>query len=151
GVSPYATSTNSGTLLWSYDTGDIVRCSPIVGGDGTVYIANGATNSTFYALLENGSLKWSRSLTGQLLSSAVLGQRGTMVYAATTVMFGADRVYALQQKTGSLSWSYTSLVGNTTSNAVNVQGGVAVGADGTVYADLYSSGNVVAFTAGGSV
>lgn len=77
--------------------------SPTVGPDGTIYI--GASNSNFYAINANGTLKWlfeaEREVAG-IWSSAVLSPDASNLY------FGANKggIYALNTANGSLRWRF---------------------------------------------
>ena len=41
-----------GSVLWEFETGDIVNSSPAIGSDGTVYV--GSYDNKLYAINENG-------------------------------------------------------------------------------------------------
>jgi hypothetical protein len=65
-----------GGKLWTYPTGKGIFSTPVIDGDGTVYV--GSADRTFYAIDRDGRLKWSR-LTGEIIdSSALLDDRGRL-------------------------------------------------------------------------
>jgi len=68
------TPSSTGGSLWTFQTGKGIFSTPVIDGDGTVYV--GSADRTFYAIAEDGSLRWSR-LTGEIIdSSALLDDRG---------------------------------------------------------------------------
>ena len=46
-----------GTLKWSFKTGGMVRSSPAIGSDGTIYV--GSDDYKLYAINPDGTEKWS--------------------------------------------------------------------------------------------
>ena len=122
----YALKARTGTLKWSYTTGDEVRSSPAA-GSGTVYF--GSYDGNLYALnTKTGTLKWSYPTGGIVHSSPALAQG--------VVYFGSydGNLYALNAETGSFKWSYPTGGAISSSPAV-VKGVVYVGSwDGTLYA-----------------
>lgn len=80
--SPYSTSHNNGELRWTYDVGEQVRGSPVVGKDGTVYFT--ADDGYLYALTRGGSLKW-RLEVNTTYAGPAIGSDGT-VYVQTAFM-----------------------------------------------------------------
>jgi outer membrane protein assembly factor BamB len=106
-------STNS--VKWSYLTGDVLRSSPAIGLDGSVYV--GGRDTKFYVINADGSLKWAYTIGGVVYSSPAIGTDGT-------VYVGSDKLSAINPD-GSLKWEYTTLSWNASSPAICV--------DGTVY------------------
>jgi outer membrane protein assembly factor BamB len=114
--SPF-TGPATNALKWSYPTAGVVRSSPAISADGTVYV--GSNDGKLYAINPDGSPKWSYTTGGIIwASSPAIGSDGT-------VYIGSDKLYALKPD-GSLKWSCT------TGGAVHSS--PAIGADGTVYA-----------------
>ena len=56
-----------GAEPWSFKTGKGIFSTPIVGGDGTIYV--GSADTWFYAVGPNGKLRW-KFKTGNLIDSA---------------------------------------------------------------------------------
>jgi outer membrane protein assembly factor BamB len=81
-----------GTLRWVYPTKVILSSSPALASDGTIYVAgtnldgtficsappNAVQLSTFYAVNPNGTLKWNLILSGNVNSSPVIANDGTI-------------------------------------------------------------------------
>jgi outer membrane protein assembly factor BamB len=110
------------SVVWSYHLeSHIVESSPVVGPDGTVYLA--ATNpqtggGSVVALGADGSERWRYEVGSRLPFSPALGADGTLYVGARN-----GNLYALNPD-GSLKW-LTPLGA--------VSSSVAVGADGTIY------------------
>jgi outer membrane protein assembly factor BamB len=65
-----------GLAPWTFKTLKGIFHSPVIGGDGTVYIGSADTN--FYAISRDGTEKW-RFKTGEIIdSSALLNEDGTI-------------------------------------------------------------------------
>jgi outer membrane protein assembly factor BamB len=111
-----------GSVAWRYHLDShIVESSPLVGPDGTVYLA--ATNAqtgggSVVALGADGSERWRYEVGSRLLFSPALSPDGTLYVGARN-----GNLYALNSD-GSLKWQ-------TPRGAVSSS--VAVGADGTIY------------------
>ncbi|MCJ7621474.1 MAG: PQQ-binding-like beta-propeller repeat protein, partial [Anaerolineae bacterium] len=111
-----------GRVAWSYHLeSHIVESSPVVGPDGTVYLA--ATNpqtdgGSVVALNADGSERWSYEVGSRLPFSPALGADGTLYVGARN-----GNLYALNPD-GSPKWQ-------TPLGAVSSS--VAIGADGTIY------------------
>ncbi|HTX92177.1 MAG TPA: PQQ-binding-like beta-propeller repeat protein [Anaerolineales bacterium] len=86
----YALNTD-GTLKWKYDTGDVIRSSPVIGktadGSGDI-VYFGAGNGRLYALNADGTLRWSFDTTSteaeladrnDLNGSPALGKTGIYI------------------------------------------------------------------------
>ncbi len=73
GQSQYVGS-QTGTLSWSYVTGDYVFSSPAIGSDGVAYV--GSYDSSLYGLISDGSLLWSYRTGGDVDSSPAIGSDG---------------------------------------------------------------------------
>jgi len=104
-------------LKWSYTTDNIVRYSPAIGSDGTIYF--GSYDGKLYAFNPDGTNKWTYDTFSLITSSPAIGSDGT-------IYFGSDnkKLYAINPD-GSLKWSY--LTGNW------IESSPAIGSDGTIY------------------
>jgi len=78
-----------GTLKWSYDTAGIVRSSPAIGADGTIYFGT-YDQPKLYALNPNGTLKWSYTIGGTIWSSPAIGVDSTIYIGS-----GDGKLYAI--------------------------------------------------------
>ncbi|MBR9681168.1 MAG: PQQ-like beta-propeller repeat protein, partial [Candidatus Altiarchaeota archaeon] len=56
GISPYDTSHVDGTLMWKFNSGWGMEASPVIGEDGTIYIATHGNN--LHAIYPNGTERW---------------------------------------------------------------------------------------------
>ncbi|MDR1894039.1 MAG: PQQ-binding-like beta-propeller repeat protein [Spirochaetales bacterium] len=84
---------------WEFRTGKGIFSSPVVDGEGTVYI--GSADRRFYAIDRLGKVKWSL-LTGEIIdSSALLDDQGRVIFGS-----GDARVYCLNRETGEVLWTY---------------------------------------------
>jgi outer membrane protein assembly factor BamB len=101
----YAVDAKSGTLRWSYKTGDVVHASPAI-SDGVVYI--GGWDTYFYALdAATGTLKWKFKTGEDVKAHVMTGIPGSAVVSNGSVYFGCRdaNFYALDAKTGALKWT----------------------------------------------
>jgi len=89
----------SGLRPWVYETGKGIFSSPVVDGDGTVYI--GSADHYFYAIDKTGKLKW-RRLTGEIIDSSALLDDKSRVYVGS----GDGHVYAFDRAKGTLLWKF---------------------------------------------
>ena len=84
---------------WVFQTGKGIFSSPVIDGEGTVYI--GSADQYFYAISETGDLKW-KLLTGEIIdSSALLDDQGR-VYVGS----GDAHVYAIDRQSGVVLWKF---------------------------------------------
>jgi len=118
GQCPYNTSNNDGTLKWRYQTGDDVRSSPAIAGDGTIYV--GSNDHYLYAINPIGTLKW-RYKTGYYVysSSPAIAPDGT-VYVGSHDNY----LYAINPN-GTLKWEFET--------GDDIWSSPAIAPDGTVY------------------
>jgi outer membrane protein assembly factor BamB len=118
---------DSGRAPWVFRTGKGVFSSPVVDGDGTIYIGSG--DRSFYAIDRDGAVKWTVR-TGEIIdSSALLDDQGRVIFGS-----GDGHVYALNRTTGELLWTFQADDPAATSAFINwFEGNVAIGADGTLY------------------
>ncbi len=119
---------DSGRAPWVFQTGKGIFSSPVIDGDGTVYIGSG--DHYFYALDREGHLRW-KFLTGEIIdSAALLDDQGRVIFGS-----GDGRLYALDRNTGAMQWAF--LADDPSTNHAFIrwfEGNVAIGADGLLYA-----------------
>lgn len=84
---------------WTYQTGKGIFSSPVVDGNGTVYI--GSADKYFYAIDNRGNLKW-RHLTGEIIDSSALLDDQKRVFVGS----GDGHVYAFERETGRMLWKF---------------------------------------------
>ncbi len=119
----------TGSLRWQFTTGSYVESSPVIGVDGTVYVAS--YDHKVYALDgSTGAKRWEFATGGIVHSTPAIGADGT-VY----VRSGDGYVYALDGSTGAKCWAFDTGGGHGAGPVVDGNGSSpAIGADGTVYA-----------------
>ncbi len=82
---------------WEFRTKKGIFSSPVVDGDGTVYI--GSADQRFYAIQKDGTLKWSIQ-TGEIIdSAALLDDRGRVYFGS-----GDAFVYCADRRNGAVLW-----------------------------------------------
>ncbi|MRS03329.1 hypothetical protein EG832_08930, partial [bacterium] len=82
---------------WTYRTGKGIFSSPVVDGDGNVYVGSADTN--FYCFNPDGTVKWSVK-TGEIIdSSALLDDQGYVYFGS-----GDANVYKVNRETGEVVW-----------------------------------------------
>ena len=113
--------------LWSFPTGRGIFSTPIVDGDGNVYV--GSADRTFYALAAAGSLRC-KLLTGEIIdSAALLDDRGRVYFGS-----GDGKLRARDAATGVEVWTFDAEPPSVSGAFINwFEGNVALGADGTLY------------------
>jgi outer membrane protein assembly factor BamB len=127
----------SGGRPWAFATGRGIFSTPVLGGDGTVYVGSGDTY--FYAVGPDGRLRW-RIKTGGLIDAAgalsafdpalgsaplTFGSADAKLYHVTTPAHGRPR----------LVWTYRASVPPVPGQRVDWwEGDVAVGPGGVLYA-----------------
>lgn len=109
-----------GTQLWAYAAADIIRSSPAIAADGTMYTASYDDN--LYAFDgTSGAVKWKYKLGDNAkYSSAAIAADGTVYIGSQK-----DKVHAINPD-GTLKWEFSA--------GGDVNGSPAIGSNGTVYA-----------------
>lgn len=104
-------------LKWAFATGGVVKSSPVVGADNTVYFTG--WDRKFYALT-NGAVKWSLDLagTGSNYASFAVDRDGTLYAGSYNSNF-----YAITN--GSVKWTFRC------SNYI--RSSACIGPDGVIY------------------
>ncbi len=120
-------SPRAGGALWSYPTQKGVFSSPVVGGDGTIYV--GSADRTFYALDRAGHLAW-QLLTGEIIdSAALLDDRGRVYFGS-----GDGNLRALEAATGAPVWMTAADAPSVNHAFINwFEGNVALSPSGQLY------------------
>ncbi|KJD31116.1 hypothetical protein PK35_16255 [Tamlana nanhaiensis] len=109
-----------GDLVWSDLTDEVMRMSPSVDANGTVYV--GDYFAVFNAYLADGSLKWSVDLGNRIqYSSPAFAEDGTIYLG----MENDDVLHAIYPDDGSIKWTFP--VGH------DIRATPAVDASGTIY------------------
>ena len=105
----------------------MIRSSPAIGSDGTVYV--GSYDRNLYAINPDGSLKWKYQTGGWVVSSPAIGSDGTIYVGSHD-----HKLYAINPD-GSLKWSYNTGRRITSSPAIDAYGTIYTGsADKHIYA-----------------
>ncbi len=112
-------------------TGGSVYSSAAIGSDGLIVF--GSHDRGIYAVTADGTIKWRRPTNDLVWSAPVLSPSG-LVYVGSD----DDKLYALDQKDGSVRWSFTAgpcrtQVGVGPEAARCDVDGVTVAPDGTIY------------------
>jgi outer membrane protein assembly factor BamB len=130
GVSPYDTSHNDGTLLWSYQTGDGIESSAAIGPNGTIYI--GSHDGFFYAFAPSGVLKWRVDIGPPNydprwnVSKSIMATPAVAAEGTVYIYSSADYLFALNPD-GSEKWRFFVKWHN------DFWSSPAIGPDGTIY------------------
>ncbi len=126
GATPRAL-TDDGAALWAFATGKGIFSSPVVGGDGTVYVGSASRN--FYAIAPDGMERW-RFETGEIIdSAALLDDRGRVYFGS-----GDGHLYALDAASGELVWAREADDPAVNGAYINwFEGNVAIGPEGHLY------------------
>lgn len=111
----------AGNIIWTFDVGEKLFSSPVLGYDGTVYV--GSTNGYVYALSNNGNIKWKFKTNGEIGSAPAVGFDGT-IYVGSEDTY----LYALNPD-GSLKWKFKT-------NGIIIST-PSFGIDGKIYFDSY--------------
>ena len=130
----------AGTTLWSVTVGGNIVSSPALGPDGTVYVTTSdgpdGSTSSLQAFGPEGAFKWKFPYGTPLWGSPLVAPSG-IIYQGT--MFPSNSVVALAPD-GTKLWE--TPVGN------SIQSRLALGADGTIYANPSAQGLVALATNG---
>jgi outer membrane protein assembly factor BamB len=115
--SPYVSSSD-GNQKWKYSTNGMVRSSPVIGADGTIYV--GCDSPIVWAINADGSEKCRASNGGYDRSSPVIGKDGVIYDYPESMYFQAFN------ENGTYKWSSGMMAPGGGSSA-------AIGGDGTIY------------------
>ena len=102
---PKAEAKKPGTVLWEFETGprydgrSLVRSSPAIGSDGTVYV--GSYDNKLYAINGKTGVKLWKFETGlDVMSSPAIGSDGTVYVGSTN-----NKLYAIKTNSKGLAKS----------------------------------------------
>jgi outer membrane protein assembly factor BamB len=90
-------------LLWKFRTDASVNASPVIGPDGTIFLAS--TDGRLYALTQIGAEKWSFQAKESIFSTPAIGGDGTIYFSDL-----AGNYYALNPD-GTQKWIYSFSAG----------------------------------------
>jgi outer membrane protein assembly factor BamB len=128
-----------GTRPWSFRTGRGIFSTPVIGGDGTVYV--GSADGNFYALRPGGRQRWKLATGGIIDAAAAIGRyRRALDTVPITIGSGDERLYHLRSepnlpRSRRIVWRFKPTLPPTTGQLVNWwEGNVAIGPGGTIYA-----------------
>jgi outer membrane protein assembly factor BamB len=136
-----------GDLPWAFQTGKGVFSTPVIDGQGTIYVGSG--DHYFYALHPDGTVKW-KYKTGEIIdSAAALARFDPQTGDTVTFISGdgfmyhfrsrdtiasdgiADDVSSIEER---LVWKFEAQARPGVSFNRWFEGNVAIGPDGTLYA-----------------
>jgi outer membrane protein assembly factor BamB len=125
-LGPAGAANGAGGRLWEVKTEKGIFSSPVIGADGTTYI--GSADRTFYAIANDGTVRW-KALTGEIIdSAALLDDRGRVYFGS-----GDGKLRALDAATGSPVWTMEADDPATTKAFIRwFEGNVAMSRDGTL-------------------
>jgi len=116
----------NGSLQWGFLTDQVVRSSPSIAADGTVYI--GDYNGDFFAFNPDGSQKWKATYERFKYASPAIGADGTIYIG------GGDantKFRAIHPETGSENWVFEA--------AGKVRSAPAIDSEGIIYFSDYTT------------
>lgn len=122
------TPTDDGSAPWTFQTGKGIFSTPVIDGDGVVYV--GSADRNFYAINPDGRERW-RVRTGEIIdSSALLDDMGRVYFGS-----GDGYLYAVERATGSVVWRFQADDPSVNSAFIRwFEGNVGITSDGTLIA-----------------
>jgi outer membrane protein assembly factor BamB len=125
---------------WSFATGRGIFSTPVIGGDGTVYV--GSADGNFYAVAASGRLRWRLRTGGIIDAAAAIGRyRPGLGTAPITIGSGDERLYHLRSdprpmpRKRRILWRFRPTLPPVPGQLVSWwEGNVAIGPGGTIYA-----------------
>lgn len=84
---------------WKYSTGKGIFSSPVIDGQGNIYIGSG--DHHFYSLTKQGRLRWKFRTQEIIDSAALLDNKGHVYFGS-----GDGHVYALERDSGKEIWRF---------------------------------------------
>src|SRR5436305_8795591 len=155
GASPVR-STYRGDRPWGFQTGRGIFSTPIVGGNGDVYV--GSADSWFYAIRPNGKRSWKLKTGYEIDSAAVIGAYSTRLRTSPITVGSADEhLYHVRSTRRHMArrrrviWAYKAPKISTGGQIVDWwEGNAEIGFGGTIYAGN-PDGAAYAFNPNGTV
>ncbi len=125
GISPIVPV--SGGSMWEFETGKGIFSTPVIGGDGTIYV--GSADRVFYAINADGSERWTHETDEIIDSSALLDDEGRVIFGS-----GDGHLRALDAQSGDLLWSFQADDPEERDAFIRwFEGNVAIGANGDLF------------------
>jgi len=142
-VSPFSsptqeTSSGENRVKWIYEGVSFKESSPVIGHDGTIYIAgdyDSLYDNFLYAINPDGTLKWRFETRRHVETAPVIALDGTIYVGDLSGYFYAINPNGVQK------WMY--IIGS-------IKGSAAIGYDGTIYIGS-QDGFLYAFNPNGSI
>jgi len=126
GRSPVKPNPNGGSF-WSLKTDKGIFSTPVVAGDGTIYV--GSADRVFYAINPDGSVRWQEETQEIIDSSALLDDKGRVYWGS-----GDGVLRAREASTGAFVWDFHADPPEENQAFINwFEGNVAMAPDGTLY------------------
>lgn len=101
------------SLRWSFATGGFVKSSPVVAGDGVIYV--GSDDGKLYALKgsldDSDRLLWQASLGGAVRSAIAIGRQGTVYAGSDSDLLSSIGANTGKCPTGTICNAYEALSG----------------------------------------
>ena len=145
GISTYDTSHVDGTILWTFETGDGIESSPVIGSDGTIYF--GSHDGYLYAVNPDGTQKWKFDagpprydarwdVSKAIMATPAIAADGTIyIYSSANYLFAVN-------PDGTEKWKIYMLWGN------DFWSSPIIGDNGTIYIGSANSQSTDGFDAG---
>ncbi len=126
-----------GDRPWTFRTGRGIFSTPVIGGDGTIYV--GSADTYFYAIAPDGKLRWRLKTGGIIDAAAALSAYDRRLHSAPLTFGSADaRLYHLTTPPRGrprILWKFRATVPPVKAQRVDWwEGNVAVGPGGNLYA-----------------
>jgi len=133
----FALEAATGAKQYVFVTSSKIMAQPTLGTDGSIYIPT--EDRTLYGLNPDGAQRFMfRPASGHFRTSPLVSADGATVYAAIEEKI----LFAVDTATGALRWSYTTLGNIKSGPALDVDGGVIIGSEGTDLVRLRADGTV---------
>ena len=120
-IASHSAAATPGAGKWVFPTGTVVRSSPAIGPDGTIYV--GSDDHYLYAINPDGTQKWEFQTGNTVVSSPTIGPDGTIYVGSAD-----SNLYAVNPD-GIEKWRFPT--------GIWVYSSPAIGPDGTIYIGSY--------------
>lgn len=118
-------------IAWTYDCGDDIYGSPVVRGDGSIYV--GCHDGNLNCITPDGNLDWNYLAPDGIWTTPAIGVDGTVYFGCRD-----DQLYAISP-TGAYDWSI-DLGSDVLSPAVGENGNIYVATSGGTLYSISSAG-----------